>query len=183
MTAAFCICCQAAMAQQVQETPTAPEEPTDGWRQSPLHATLGAWVTVGLGHDSFTAFGQSLSLDYAVNLTPKLTFAAEGFMSRLSGSGMSCGNAGISAALAYRFDEHWEGMVYAQKSFATGNPTIWSGDANAIGDKIGVEVRYHFNPSFSIGVSVWRQSTDAAYPFLPPSLSQPFSSADYSAPR
>jgi outer membrane scaffolding protein for murein synthesis (MipA/OmpV family) len=65
-------------------------------------------------------------------------------------------DAGLTAMLNYRFNEHWEAAVFAQKSLI--KPKVppylyWMGD---VGDKIGASVRYNINPSLSIGLSVWR---------------------------
>ena len=67
-------------------------------------------------------------------------------------------DAGLTAMLSYRFDEHWEAALFAQKSLI--KPQVprhlyWMDD---VGDKIGASVRYSFNPAFSIGLSVWRGS-------------------------
>ena len=79
-------------------------------------------------------------------------------------SELDLGDAGLSAMLDYRFDDHWEGTFFVQKTFVqpkTPMPLFLRED---IGDKIGAEVRYHFNPAFSVGVSVW---SGARQYFLP----------------
>ena len=43
-------------------------------------------------------------------------------------------------------------------------PLYYMGD---FGDKIGAEVRYNVNRSFSIGVSVWHQRVPDAHRFMP----------------
>jgi hypothetical protein len=72
-------------------------------------------------------------------------------------------DAGLTDMLNYRFDEHWEAGVFAQKSIV--QPRIpmrlyWMSD---VGDKIGASVRYNFNPQFSIGLSVWTGSSPYYY--------------------
>ena len=63
--------------------------------------------------------------------------------------------AGVSALLNYRFDEHWEAFVYGKKSLLNDRlvprPLY---DMHALGDVVGGGVRYNFSPSFSVEVSV-----------------------------
>ena len=64
-------------------------------------------------------------------------------------------DAGLTAVLGYKFDEHWEGYLYAQKSIVTNTPIpLYIQDLNDMGDRIGAAVRYNFSPNFSVQVSV-----------------------------
>lgn len=123
-----------------------------------LNASLSASAIFGLGRHGGSGFSNSLSLMYAGSVTPKLSFALGGYASFLEYGGMRSRDAGFSALLDYRIDEHWETSAFLQKSIVQPHlaPSLyWLDD---VGDKIGASVRYHFNPSFSIGVSVWNQS-------------------------
>ena len=136
-----------------------------------LNVSLGASVFAQFGKNARhgAGFTQNLSAMYAVPLTDKLSFSIGGYLFNMNWQKDSYRNAGFSAMLDYRFDEHWEGFIYAQKSL-TNNvpmygyyPTYWSMggfygdpfDAAYMGaaDRIGAGVRYYFNPSFSISVS------------------------------
>ena len=129
------------------------------WRlHQGLNVSLSASAIWGLGHPGGSGFANSLSLMYAGSVTPKLSFAIGGYTSFLDYGGRQMRDAGLSALLAYQIDEHWEASAFIKKSFAQPrlSPQLyWLSD---VGDKIGASVQYHFNPSFSIGVSVWSQS-------------------------
>lgn len=133
-----------------------------GWNDWSLHTglnvSLSASAFFGLGHHGGSGFSNTVSLMYADTLTTRLSYAVGGYYSRLDWRGMNVGDAGLSAMLDYRFDDHWEGTFFVQKTFVqpkTPMPLFLRED---IGDKIGAEVRYHFNPAFSVGVSVWSGS-------------------------
>ena len=109
-------------------------------------------------HFAQNVFSVTRQLMYAGSVTPKLSFAIGGYTSFLDYGGRQMRDAGLSALLAYQIDEHWEASAFIKKSFAQPrlSPQLyWLSD---VGDKIGASVQYHFNPSFSIGVSVWSQS-------------------------
>jgi len=123
-----------------------------------LNASLTAAAIFGFGHNAGTGFANSLSVMYADNITPKLSFAIGGYASFFDYAGRQMKDAGLTAMLNYRFDEHWEAALFAQKSVLQPNvpPHLyWMSD---VGDKIGAAVHYHFNPSLSIGLSVWHES-------------------------
>ena len=63
-------------------------------------------------------------------------------------------DAGLTAMLNYRFDEHWEGYLYGQKSLVSKRIPLPLYGMSNIGDRIGAAVRYNFSPSFSIQVNV-----------------------------
>ena len=132
---------------------------------SGLNASLSLSATVGLGSDSGSGFAQTLALMYARELVPRLSVAVGGYYSHFNWGPAQFNDAGITAVLGYRFNEHWEAYLFGQKSVATPRmpaPLYMLGD---FGDKIGAEVRYNVSPSFSIGVSVWHQNMpDGAHP-------------------
>ena len=135
-----------------------------GWSTWNLHqglnVNLGAYVIAGWGkHSSGTGFGQNISAMYATPLTSKLSLAVGGYFSNLYWDHSPFRSAGVSAVLGYRFDDHWEAFIYGQKTLTENrfmpHPLYYMGD---LGDRIGAAVRYNFNPSFSVEVSLERRS-------------------------
>ena len=132
-----------------------------GWNNWQLHKginiSLGASVftQVGSHRTGGVGFAQNLSAMYAMTLSPKLSLAVGGFFNNVSWTHTTFRDAGFNAVLGYHFDEHWEGYLYAQKA-VTSNMRIplYIQDLNDMGDRIGAAIRYNFNPSFSIQVSV-----------------------------
>ena len=94
---------------------------------------------------------------YAMPLSKdrKWSLAIGGYMNNVNWNHASSREAGLTAVLGYQFDEHWEAFIYGQKSIVS-NPNIPYPlyDIGALGDRIGAAVRYNFNPSFSVEVSV-----------------------------
>ena len=128
------------------------------WSLHPgVNASLSASAIIGLGRHSGSGFANSFSLMYADNITPKLSFALGGYYSFLDYSGHQLRDAGLTAMLNYRFDEHWEAAAFVQKSIMQPKlpPQLyWMSD---VGDKIGASLRYNFNPAFSVSVSLWEE--------------------------
>jgi len=123
-----------------------------------LNASLSTAAIFGLSHRGGSGFAYGLSLAYAGQITPRLSYAISGYSQLLNYGGSQFHDAGLSAMLDYRIDDHWETTAFVQKSLV--EPRLpyqlyWLHD---VGDKIGASVRYHFNPSVSIGISVWSQS-------------------------
>ena len=122
-----------------------------------LNASLSASAIFGLGHSSGSGFANSLSVMYADTITSRLSFAVGGYYSILNFGGRQLNDVGLSAMLGYRFNDHWEASAFVQKSIM--EPTVppqlyWMSD---VGDKIGASLRYNFNPSFSVSLSVWNE--------------------------
>jgi len=64
-------------------------------------------------------------------------------------------NAGLQAIMGYRFNGHWEAYLYGQKSLVNNRLMPYPlYDMQALGDRVGAAVKYNFNPSFSVQVSV-----------------------------
>ena len=91
---------------------------------------------------------------YAVPLTGKLSLAVGGYIDNIYWAHDAFHDAGLNAVLSYKFDEHWEGYLFGQKSLVTTRMPLPLYDMGNIGDRIGAAVRYNFNPRFSIQVSV-----------------------------
>lgn len=134
-----------------------------GWYAWELHKGLN----VNMGASVFAQFGknarhgagftQHLSAMYAMPLTDKLSIAVGGYLNNMYWAHDAYRDAGASAVLAYRFDEHWEAFLYGQKSI-TGSPFIPCplDDLGELRDRIGAAVKYNFSPNFSVQVSVER---------------------------
>ena len=140
------------------------------WQLHPgLNVNLGASVFAQFGKNAWhkgAGFQQNISLMYALPVTDKLSLAVGGYFNNISWAHDSWRDAGVNAVLGYRFDEHWEAYLYAQKSFVNKAMPLPLYDISTIGDRIGAAVRYNFSPSFSIQVSVEsRKGPDWAHPF------------------
>ena len=122
-----------------------------------LNVTLGMSVMARFGKHarSGAGFGQNIAMMYASPLSKKLTLAVGGYFNRMSWSHDAFYDAGITAMLGYRFDEHWEAYIFGQKSITSSKYIPYPlYDMRALGDRIGATVRYNFNPNMSIEVSV-----------------------------
>lgn len=122
-----------------------------------LNVTMGASVMAQFGKHARggAGFGQNIAMVYAVPLTKRLSLAVGGYFDRLSWSHDAYHDAGITAVLGYRFDEHWEAYIYGQKSITHSNympmPLYGMG---MMGDRLGAAVKYNFSPTMSVEVSV-----------------------------
>ena len=126
-----------------------------------INASLSASAIFGLGKNSSSGFANSAAVMYAGQLMPKLSFSIGGYTSFLDYGRHQMKDAGFSAMLNYRFDEHWEAAVFAQKSLMQPRmpmQNMWWLGAD-FGDKIGAMVKYNMNPHFSVQLSVWDQKT------------------------
>lgn len=132
-----------------------------GWNTWKLHKglnlSLGASVfsTFGSGNTwSGAGFSQSVALAYAMPLTQKLSLAIGGYFGNTSWAHTSWRDAGLTAMLGYQFDEHWSAYLYGQKSIMQSQPIpAHLLDMSDLGDRIGVAVRYDFNPCLSVQLS------------------------------
>ena len=141
----------------------------DNWQlHSGLNVSLGASVSAQFGKHARrgVGFGQSISAMYAMPLSERASLAVGGYFNNLSWGRDNFREAGLSAVFGYQFDEHWEAYIYAQKSLTNNHQaplplysSMYSlgGLHNGWGDRIGAAVRYNFNPSFSIEVSLEKQ--------------------------
>ena len=134
-----------------------------GWTAGSLHQGLnlsvGASVFAQFGKHARggAGFSQQIAALYAVPLTKRLSLAVGGYLNNVYWNHNTVHDAGLTAVLGYQFDEHWEAYLYAQKSLVSSrNIPPYLYDIGAAGDKIGAAVKYNFNPSFSIQLSVER---------------------------
>lgn len=131
-----------------------------GWYDWQLHkglnVSLGASVFASFGDGpwSGTGFTNSISAMYAVPLTGKLSLAVGGYLNNLYWAHDAYHDAGLNAVLGYKFDEHWEGYLFGQKSLTNKFIPLPLYDMGNVGDRIGAAVKYNFNPKFSIQVTV-----------------------------
>ena len=148
--------------------------PYDGW-WGVNNWTLHKGLNVNLGASVFAAFGkgapkgagfaQDLSMMYALPLTKRLTFAIGGWVSNAYWAHDRFTDAGVSAVLGYKFDEHWEAYVYGRKSLVNKPIPYRFCTMDDLGDRIGAAVKYNFSPSFSVQVSVSMGQRDYRNPY------------------
>ena len=131
-----------------------------GWYDWQLHkglnVSLGASVFASFGDGpwSGTGFTNSISGMYAVPLTNKISLAVGGYLNNLYWAHDAYHDAGLNAVLGYKFNEHWEGYLFGQKSLTNKFIPLPLYDMSNAGDRIGAAVKYNFNPKFSIQVTV-----------------------------
>lgn len=129
----------------------------DTWQlHKGLNVNLGASVfaAFGKGAPKGAGFAQELSMMYAMPLSGKLSLAVGGWMSNANWAHDRYTDAGLSAVLGYRFNEHWEAYVYGRKSIMNKPMPYRFRTMQELGDRVGAAVKYNFSPSCSIQVSV-----------------------------
>ena len=136
------------------------------WELHPgLNASLSASAIFGLGENSGSGFANSMAVMYAGQIMPKLSFSIGGYSSFLDWGRHQMKDAGMTAMLNYRIDEHWEAAVFAQKSLMQPRlpmQHLWWLGAD-FGDKIGASIKYNINPNISVQFSVWDQKLKARH--------------------
>lgn len=125
-----------------------------------LNLNLGLSVFAQFGKHSYggVGFTQDISALYVKPISNRLSLAVGGYLSNINWARNAYRDAGLSAIVGYRFDEHWEAFIYGQKSLADKRRMpfcLW--DMQELGDRIGASVRYNVNPTMSIEVSVERR--------------------------
>lgn len=132
-----------------------------GWDNWELHKglnmNLGASVFAQFGKHARhgAGFSQNIAAMYAMPLSKNLSFAAGGYLNNTYWGHDTYRDAGLSAVLGYRFNDHWEAYLYGQKSLVSSNYIPYPlYDMNALGDRIGAAVKYNVNKNFSITLSV-----------------------------
>ena len=128
------------------------------WRlHKGLNINLGASVFAQFGRHARNGagFAQSFSAMYAMPLTDKLSLAVGGYINNVYWHHDASRETGLSAVLGYRFNDHWEAYLYGQKTITSNRLIPYPlYDMGWMGDRIGAAVRYNFNPSISIQVSM-----------------------------
>jgi hypothetical protein len=159
--------------------------PTYRWWYHPWVSDYWGWelhegLNMNVSLSAFTSFGKNkysgtaerISAMYAKPINNKLSFAIGGYFSNINSGIGSFREAGVTAILDYRFNDHWEAYVFGQKSlvnkydyrFRYGlhapNYYMFSPFDN-IGDRIGAGVRYNFNESSYIELQLdWTNYPD-----------------------
>lgn len=134
-----------------------------GWNNWSLHSGLnvnvGASVFAQFGKNAYhgAGFSQNISAMYATPLTKHLSMAVGGYFNNTFWMNRSFRDAGLSAVLGYKFNDHWEAYLYGQKSIVQTQhmpPALY--DMADMGDRIGAAIKYNVNHNFSFQVSVER---------------------------
>lgn len=126
-----------------------------GWElHSGLNVNLGVSAFTSFGKHAFSGWSQNISLMYAMPVNDKLSVALGGYINNISSGIGGYREGALSAVLDYRFNEHWEAFLYAQKSILNNNNLTFSRGMYPMymmgspfwdgGDRIGGGVRYHF---------------------------------------
>lgn len=95
-----------------------------GWDSWSLHRGLNVQIGAsvfaqfGKGAHSGAGFQQNIALMYAMPVTDRLSVAVGGYLNNINYAGGNWHDAGLSAVLGYRFNEHWEAYIYGQKSLS-----------------------------------------------------------------
>lgn len=135
-----------------------------GWMGGYYGWDLHQGLNVSLGMSVFASFGkhapggagfaQNISAMYAMPLNSKLSLTVGGYYGNFNWGNRSFNDAGVNAMLGYRFDEHWEGYLYGEKSLIDKPMPPYLLDMTSLGDKIGAAVKYNFSPNVSVTLSV-----------------------------
>ena len=162
-----------------------------GWGYGPILFHEGLNVDLSLA--AFASFGknsqgggfaQSLSATYVQPLDEKVWVAAGAGVSNTMFCGHSYRSGALYGILGYRFDEHWEAALYGMMSVGNHPAPSYAMPANRFlpysayaygpyglpygmgdADRIGGMVTYHFNPSFSVSLSVEKAWYDGFHSF------------------
>ena len=130
-----------------------------GWQfHKGLNVSLDVSVFAPIGKHTYggVGFAQNISMMYVQPLSQKMCLAVGGYYNNMYWAHSSFQDAGINAALAYRFNDRWEGYLYAQKAVVKNAPIMLM-DIHDLCDRIGAAVKYNFSPSFSVQMSVERR--------------------------
>ena len=131
-----------------------------------LNMSLGASVFAGFGKyaPSGAGFAQNVSGMYALPFNDKLSLAFGGYFLNADWGGRNLRDAGLNAVLGYKFNNHWEAYLYGQKSLMRPKVPWPYFDPMEFGDRLGAALKYNFNPSFSIQLSVEGRKQSYAFP-------------------
>lgn len=145
--------------------------PNSRWWYHPWASGIWGWdlhegLNVNLSLSAFTSFGKNkysgtaerIAAMYAKPINKKLSLAVGGYLNNINSGIGSLREAGVTAILDYRFNDHWKAYIFGQKSLASGGdnrfryglygPNYYMfAPFDNIGDRIGAGVRYHFNES------------------------------------
>ena len=131
-----------------------------------LNVNLGASVFTGFGKyaPSGAGFSQNVSGMYALPFNDKLSLAIGGYFLNADWGGRNLRDAGLSAVLGYKFNDHWEAYLYGQKSLMRPKVPFPYYNMMDLGDRLGAALKYNFSPSFYIQLSVEGRRQSYALP-------------------
>lgn len=128
------------------------------WQLHPgLNISAGASVFAQFGKNARNGvgFSQNISAMYAIPVNNKLSIALGGYLNNIYWAHDAYRDAGLSAILGYKFNDHWEAYLYGHKSLVDNHRMPYClYDMNSVGDRIGAAVKYNFNENTSIQISV-----------------------------
>ncbi len=137
---------------------------------------LSAFTSFGKNHISGTA--ERIDLLYARALSDRWSIAVGGYFTNMNTNRGHYMAGGLSALVDYRFNEHWEAYVFAQKNLfrkmsGSGYGPWYGMDAydyfGNMCDRIGLGVRYNFNPSTYVEVQFsWDKYPSLQRPVVAP---------------
>ena len=93
-----------------------------GWNSWGLHRGLNVQIGAsvfaefGKGAHSGAGFQQNIALMYAMPINDELSVAVGGYLNNVNYAGGNWHDAGLSAVMGYRFNEHPEAYIWGQKS-------------------------------------------------------------------
>ncbi len=132
-----------------------------GWNNWNLHqglnVSIGASVFASFGKNApkGAGFSQQISALYAIPLNNKLSLAVGGYFNNVYWMHDNYRDGGLTAVLGYKFNERWEGYIYAQKSIVNNHqapyPLYYM---HSLGDRLGAALKYNFNRNISMQLSV-----------------------------
>jgi hypothetical protein len=120
-----------------------------------LNLSLGTSVFASFGHNAphGAGFTQNFSAIYAQPLNNKLSLSVGGYFNNMYWIHNNYHDAGLTAVLGYKFNDHWEGYIYGQKSLVNKSIPYPLYDINNIGDRIGTAIKYNVNQNLFFQVS------------------------------
>ncbi len=147
-----------------------------GWNlHEGLNASLYLSAFTSFGHHHFSGTAERISAMYATALNDRLSLAIGGYFTNMNTNHGTFRAGGLSAILDYRFNEHWEAYIYAQKNllrdmsgrFRPGygiDAFDYFGNMN---DRIGLGLRYNFNETTFLEVQIDLERRPSYTPQLP----------------
>ncbi len=153
-----------------------------GWNlHEGFNASLDLSAFTSFGKNHFSGTAERISAMYAVALNNHLSLAVGGYFTNMNTNRGAFRSARLSAILDYRFNDHWEAYIYAQKNLLHSGLdnrfAPWYG-MNAYDyygnmcDRIGLGVRYNFNESTYVEVQFDFARMPYSVPQPPPTTKQ-----------
>lgn len=124
-----------------------------------LNLSLGASVFATFGKSPYkgAGFTQNLTAIYAMPLGSRASLSIGGYFNNMYWAHDNYHDTGLTAVFGYKFNEHWEGYLYGQKSLGSKILPYPLYDISEIGDRIGTAIRYNVNKNLSFQVAFERE--------------------------